>query len=1750
MPTGGGTLNSGAALWANNTKFIRIKNNWLLNNAVGGAVTGIITFGGNTDISRLEVINTVFENNSVSYVINANGPLTGSNITNVKIINSTISNNNRFVNARRESITVEAYNNIFDGNVFTNTAQNGAVFDFRFNIFSNSPNLANYAVFENNLINQTIDLDVTSLVPIPGSPAIGAGNNAYADGTLYAPITSDLAGNPRVSYGTIDMGAFEYINAAPVLDNALPLTMTSINEDAVNNNGDAVSALLSGLVTDLNPDPVGMAITSADNTNGSWQYSLDAGGTWSDIGNPEEMAAFLISPSTNSRLRFVPGNDFNGTINPGLTFRAWDGTSGVEGGTADAGVNGGTTAFSTESNTVNITVNAVNDAPSITLGSDQTINEDAGAQTLAAWATGISDRDPEVVQILTPTVTNNNNSLFSVQPSIDLGTGNLTYTPAVDANGTAIVTVSLADDGGTANGGVDNSGNQTFNITVNAVNDIPVITAYGGATSMDEDNPLTFNLNQFTVTDPDNTFPTGFFLFVQAGANYTISGENDSTITPAVDFNGTLTVQVIIDDGVDDSAPFEITVTVNSINDAPSITLGSDQTVNEDAGAQTLATWATGISDGDPEVAQILTPTITNNNNSLFSVQPSIDLTTGNLTYTPADDANGTAEVTVSLADDGGTANGGVDNSGNLTFNITVNAVNDAPSITLGSDQTVNEDAGAQTLAAWATGISDEDPEVAQILTPTVNNNNNSLFSVQPSIDLATGNLTYTPAGNANGTAEVTVSLADDGGIANGGVDNSGNQTFNVTVIAVNDAPTITVYGGTTSMDEDNPLTIELNQFSVTDIDNTFPTGFSLTVQTGANYTVNGADITPVTDYNGTLTVPVIVNDGTDDSVPFEITVTVNAVNDAPVLEPILPQQVIVNNQLTFTVSASDPIEGDNLTYSLGVDALAGMNIEAGTGVFTWTPADGDVGMHTVTITVTDDGTPVNESDSETASITVQPAGSPSVDQGIADQSADEDAAFSFDVPGDAFSDPDGDPLTLEATLADGTALTDTWLTFDGTTFSGTPMQSDVGEHFIEVTATDPGGLNGSVIFSITVNNVNDAPVITAYNGSTETDEDIPFDIDLASLLVTDEDNNFPADFTMLVENGENYIVSVGRVIPLPDFNGIIEVGVKVTDGELFSNVFTISITVNPVNDAPVISPIGTKFAFETQLLEILVQAEDVEGDAITYTTSNGMGQTIDQTGMFSWTPPEGSAGDNLVIITVSDGDLSSNQIFTITVLPFVDGAPTIVNSINAQITDEDSAYELDITGVFDDDGGAENLSYTATLLDDSPLPTWLDFAGTNFSGTPEQSDVGDYDIKLIATDGDGKATATTFVLSVSEVNDTPQLVGILENQTAAAGSFFSYTLPAPLFADEEQEESSLSISTLLNNGNPLPQWLVFNNGTFSGTPDNADSGLLYTISVIASDAGGLTASTQFTLFVDNAVTPGQPVLNGSLTNQQVDEDQDLGPYIFPADLFTDPAGQAISYSAALSDGTSLDNIWLSFDATTRSFGGMPTADAQAGTYFIIVTATNEDGLTASAGFSIEVTAVNDVPEQKIILLGEQPAITGVAFEFIIPANTFEDEEDGINLTYSAVLVDGTPLDGVASWLTFDPASLTISGTPPTEEVTGVVVTATDSGGKSGELSFLIDVVTGLDEGMLSATIYIYPNPVDQKFTLKIQSVKKGTFDLRLIDLSGKVLQSKKIELTEGSIEQDIDVSDLKSGIYFVEITLGQERISRRIVRK
>jgi hypothetical protein len=376
-------------------------------------------------------------------------------------------------------------------------------------------------------------------------------------------------------------------------------------------------------------------------------------------------------------------------------------------------------------------------------------------------------------------------------------TGGFTFTPAADFSGSTSFTYRAQNAGGF-------SAPATVTITVNSVNDAPTFTLLASHTSNEDagaqsvPNALTgkiagpANENSQTLTQSVSNNNNALF-----SVQPTIDASGTLTYTAAADANGTATVSVTLADnggttnGGVDATTKTLVITVNEVNDVPSFTAGTSQTVNEDAGPQTEAGWATGISAGPSnESTQTVTFSITSNSNpALFLTVPAV-ASNGTLTYTTAPNANGTATIKLRLADNGGTANGGVDTSPEQTFTITVNPVNDAPTFTKGADKTVIEDAGAQTFPGWATAVSaGSADEEGQALTFNVTGNTNSaLFSVPPAVDPATGTLTFTPAANAYGSATITLTLSDN----SGGSDTSAPQMFVITVTPVNDAPSFT----------------------------------------------------------------------------------------------------------------------------------------------------------------------------------------------------------------------------------------------------------------------------------------------------------------------------------------------------------------------------------------------------------------------------------------------------------------------------------------------------------------------------------------------------------------------------------------------------------------------------------------------------------------------------------------------------------------------------------------------------------------------------------------------------------------------------------------------------------------------------------------------------------------------------------------------------------------------------------------------
>jgi len=598
---------------------------------------------------------------------------------------------------------------------------------------------------------------------------------------------------------------------------------------------------------------------------------------------------FTVQPAlaSNGTLTFTAVANAYGSAN--LTVVAQD-----DGGTA----NGGDDTSNSQSSAINVT--PVNDEPSFVAGPSQSVNEDAGAQSVANWATAISAGPNEGTQTVTFNVTNDNNALFSAQPAVS-PTGTLTYTPAANANGSATVSVTLTDDGGTANGGDDTSATQTFTITVGAVNDAPSFTS-GGNVSVDEDSgaysaawatsisagpadeagqALTFNIT-------GNTNASLFSVAPSIAADGTLS------FSLSADAFGTATITVTLSDnggtangGVDTSAPQSFDITVGNVNDEPTFTAGGDVTVLEDSGAYSAA-WASAISAGPNEGSQTLAFNVTNGNNALFAVQPAISAS-GVLTFTPAANANGSATVSVTLTDDGGTANGGDDTSSTVTFQIVVDPVNDAPSFVSGGNVTVDEDSGAYS-ATWATSVSAGPAnESGQTVTFSITGNTNpALFASGPTI-APDGTLTFTPAANSFGASSITVHLQDNGGTANGGVDTSASVTFDINVTSVNDPPSFTA-GGNVTVNEDSGAYLAAWATAISaGPGESQPLTFSVSNDNNALFSVQPAispagvlSFTTAPNAFGIANVTVTLSDGIDSTAPVSFVITVNGINDPP----------------------------------------------------------------------------------------------------------------------------------------------------------------------------------------------------------------------------------------------------------------------------------------------------------------------------------------------------------------------------------------------------------------------------------------------------------------------------------------------------------------------------------------------------------------------------------------------------------------------------------------------------------------------------------------------------------------------------------------------------------------------------------------------------------------------------------------------------------------------------------------------------
>jgi PAS domain S-box-containing protein len=378
--------------------------------------------------------------------------------------------------------------------------------------------------------------------------------------------------------------------------------------------------------------------------------------------------------------------------------------------------------------------------------------------------------------------------------------------------GTAEMSLSQSYTTNSGSGTFD-YGPARFKVTVNNV--APTISVVSNQ-GTDEDDPT--DAIPFTVGDAGtaadelavSASSSNTTLVPNSNINLGGSGANRTvTVTPASNRFGTTDFAYTVSDGNGETDTATVTVNVAPTNDAPESNNDS-YSVDEDG---TLNIGAPGVLEDDTDLDDLLGPLtalttvlVNGPDDGTLTLNPN-----GSFVYEPNANFNGTDSFTYRATD--GTVNSNV-----ATVMINVSAVNDAPGFDLQTNpnQTVSEDAGTQTVAGFATNASAGPAnESSQTVSFAVTNDNHALFSGQPTIS-PSGTLTYTPASNANGTANVTVTATD-----NGGDNTSGERTFTITANAVNDVPTVTLSGAANASEGQT----KTYGFTVTDPD---PGGFTL----------------------------------------------------------------------------------------------------------------------------------------------------------------------------------------------------------------------------------------------------------------------------------------------------------------------------------------------------------------------------------------------------------------------------------------------------------------------------------------------------------------------------------------------------------------------------------------------------------------------------------------------------------------------------------------------------------------------------------------------------------------------------------------------------------------------------------------------------------------------------------------------------------------------------------------------------------
>ncbi|MHB8132899.1 MAG: DNRLRE domain-containing protein [Anaerolineaceae bacterium] len=491
-------------------------------------------------------------------------------------------------------------------------------------------------------------------------------------------------------------------------------------------------------------------------------------------------------------------------------------------------------------------------------------------------------------------------------------------------------------------------------------------------------------------------------------------------------------------------------------------------------------------------------------------------------------------------------------------------SINESPTDITLSSSTVEENSAINTVVGT---LSRSDPDTGNTFTyslvPGTGDTDNLSFNILDDSLRTSAVFDF----ETKSSYSVRIRTTDQGGL-------TFDKVFTISVSDVNESPTDIALSSNTVV-ENSAIDTVVGTLSSSDPDtgNTFT--YSLVPGTGDtdNSSFNILDdslrTSAIFDFETKSSYSIRIRTTDQGGLFYEeaFTITISDVNESPTDIALSSNTVVENsviNTVVGTLSSSDPDAGNTFAYSLvpgtGDTDNSSFNVLDDSlrtsAVFDFETKS----SYSVRIRTTDQGGLFYE---EVFTITISDVNESPTDITLSSSTIAENSAIDTVVGALSSSDPDAGN-TFTYSLVPGTGDTDN-LSFN---ISSNSLRTSAvfdfetkSSYSVRIRTTDQGGLTFDKVLTILIADINDAPIITGQI-ALATPKNTSLVISLADLIVTDQDNTYPTDFTLTVLTGTNYTLSGNTITPSLDFIGTLNVPVKVNDGLVDSNTFNLSVNV------------------------------------------------------------------------------------------------------------------------------------------------------------------------------------------------------------------------------------------------------------------------------------------------------------------------------------------------------------------------------------------------------------------------------------------------------------------------------------------------------------------------------------------------------------------------------------------------------------